>query len=313
MRISFICTVLNEEKTIASFLESLAKQTMKPDEVVIADGGSKDETVKIIESCRARLKNLDLIVSQKVKLNRSEGRNQAIQAASGEIIAASDIGCTLKENWLEEIFKPFKKNKKIEVVAGFYLPTGNSLLQKLAGELTSVTLKKINPETFLPSSRSIAFKKSAWSEVGEYPEDLNYCEDLVFALRLKKAGKIFAFSTKAIVFWPQKRSLLGMLRQFFNYSTGDGMAGKESPHFLRLWFKSYFFCLIAISILIKPLLFLPTGIFLFILFLLKSIFLSFKIKKILVFPLALLVLPILNLTVVLGFINGFLKANGRKS
>lgn len=313
MKISYICTVLNEEKTIASFLESLVRQTLKPDEVVIADGGSKDRTVKIIEGYRTKLKNLNLIVSQKVRLNRSEGRNQAIKTASGEIITASDAGCTLKEDWTEEIVKPFRKNKKTDVVAGFYLPTGNSLLQKLSGELTSVPIEKIDPQIFLPSSRSIAFKKEAWEKTGGYPENFNYCEDLVFNLRLKKSGKTFAFASKAIVFWPQKKSLIGIIKQFFNYSTGDGMAGKQGPHFLKLWLRSYLFCLVIISILIKPLLLIPTTTLLFFFFSLKSITLSLKTRRSLIFPLGLLVLPILNLTVVLGFIYGSLKANGRKS
>ena len=43
-------------------------------------------------------------------------------------------------------------------------------------------------ETFLPSGRSIAFKKSAWKEVGGYPENLYTGEDTLFDLKLKEKG-----------------------------------------------------------------------------------------------------------------------------
>ncbi|RLG16029.1 glycosyltransferase, partial [Nanoarchaeota archaeon] len=44
MKVSLICTVLNEEDTIEDLLKSIIKQTRRPDEFVIVDGGSKDKT-----------------------------------------------------------------------------------------------------------------------------------------------------------------------------------------------------------------------------------------------------------------------------
>ena len=50
MKTSFITTVLNEEKTIEGLLESLNNQTLKPDEIVIVDGGSTDRTIAEIKN-----------------------------------------------------------------------------------------------------------------------------------------------------------------------------------------------------------------------------------------------------------------------
>ena len=52
----------------------------------------------------------------------------------------------------------------------------------------------INPQTFLPSSRSVAFCKTAWEAVGGYPEWLDYSEDLVFDMALKEDVGNFAFA-----------------------------------------------------------------------------------------------------------------------
>ncbi|MBC7812473.1 MAG: glycosyltransferase, partial [Burkholderiales bacterium] len=43
--ISLISTVLNEGESIRPLMESLTRQTRQPDEVVIVDGGSADNTV----------------------------------------------------------------------------------------------------------------------------------------------------------------------------------------------------------------------------------------------------------------------------
>jgi len=48
-RVSVIATVKNEAQTVHRLLDSLAAQTRPPDEVIIVDGGSTDETVEVLE------------------------------------------------------------------------------------------------------------------------------------------------------------------------------------------------------------------------------------------------------------------------
>jgi len=45
MKISLVCTVLNEERTIKKFLQSVFLQSKLPDEIIIVDGGSRDDTI----------------------------------------------------------------------------------------------------------------------------------------------------------------------------------------------------------------------------------------------------------------------------
>ncbi|MFN2164740.1 MAG: glycosyltransferase family 2 protein, partial [Anaerolineae bacterium] len=55
MRISVICTVLNEAQAVSRLLDSLLAQTRPPDEVVIVDGGSSDGTQAMVMSYAGRL------------------------------------------------------------------------------------------------------------------------------------------------------------------------------------------------------------------------------------------------------------------
>jgi len=220
MKISLITTVKDGEKEIGIFLDSILSQSIKPDEIVIVDGGSTDRTLKIIHDYKSRLKNINVI---KRRGNRSVGRNVAIKNSKNMILACSDVGCILDKKWLEKITKPFEK-KHIDVVAGFYKPITSSVFEKCLATYTCVMSDKIDPKNYLPSSRSIAFKKSAWKSVGGYNETLETCEDLVFARDLRRSGLQFITVKNAIVYWPQRKTIWQAAKQFFSYAKGDGQA-----------------------------------------------------------------------------------------
>src|SRR5258708_30319562 len=92
IKISVIITVLNEAKTIERLLSALEKQTDLPDEVVIVDGGSTDQTRAIVENFSERHPELDIHLSQK-QANRSVGRNAAISMTKYESIAITAAAC----------------------------------------------------------------------------------------------------------------------------------------------------------------------------------------------------------------------------
>jgi glycosyltransferase involved in cell wall biosynthesis len=183
--ISVIATVLNEGESIRRLMDSLAAQSHPPDEVVIVDGGSRDNTVAILQEYAGRL---PLRVLVEPGSNISAGRNRAIAAARGDIIASTDAGVVLSTGWLEHLTAPFD-NPAVQVVSGFFRAEACTPFELAMGATVLPLADEIDPATFLPSSRSVAFRKSAWAAVGGYPEWLDYCEDLIFDLRLKQQLK----------------------------------------------------------------------------------------------------------------------------
>src|SRR5579859_5124506 len=114
-RTSLIVTVLDEERTIDELLESIAAQTLPPDEVVVVDGGSRDGTWPRLLGWSARLP-LKLIRAPGVGIAR--GRNAAIAAAQGELIAVTDAGVRLDACWLERLVG--RLTEDVDVVSGFF-------------------------------------------------------------------------------------------------------------------------------------------------------------------------------------------------
>ncbi len=252
---SVIITVKNEASTIGQLLDSLAAQTLQPDELIICDGGSADGTPDIL---RAE-KRLPLTVILRPGANISQGRNAAIQAASGDVIAVTDAGVRLDPHWLEELISNFRfkiqngdsltvlpnleseiLNFKSNVVSGFFVADPQMPFEVALGATILPQLADINPASFMPSSRSVAFTKAAWQAVGGYPDWLDFCEDLVFDFALRKLGP-FVFAPKAIAHFRPRQSLGAFFKQYYQYARGDGKANL----FLKRHIIRYFTYLIA--------------------------------------------------------------------
>ncbi len=236
LKVSLICTVYNEAESLGSFLTSLQKQSRVPDEFIIVDAGSSDTTVQ-------QLKNFGTSVGFPVRIEVSagasiaKGRNEAIKLAKHEIIAVTDAGCVLKNDWLEELTKPFADDG-LKVVAGWYEPPSKlPLWPDVIAAATHTHRKSVDPQTFLPSSRSIAFRKEAWAAVGGYPEWLTKtAEDTLYdlALREKKFRQVFA--EKAIVYWYPRPTLKDLWKQYVSYGYGDAEANLEKKLFrIKSW------------------------------------------------------------------------------
>jgi glycosyltransferase involved in cell wall biosynthesis len=223
MKVSVICTVLNEGESIKKLLKTLAQQTRPADEIIIVDGGSSDQTVAVLEAYAAK-HQLPLQVMVAAGANISQGRNIAIEAAAGPIITSTDAGVRLDRHWLAELLEPFQTDSPPQVVSGFFVPDPQSVFEVAMGATVLPTVSDINPNTFLPSSRSIAFLKSSWEAAGRYPEWLDFCEDLIFDFRLRDEARPFVFAPKAIAYFRPRSSLRAFFRQYYQYARGDGKA-----------------------------------------------------------------------------------------
>jgi glycosyltransferase involved in cell wall biosynthesis len=245
MKVSVIVTVLNEGPAIHRLLESLAAQTRLPDEVMVVDGGSRDDTLAIVHAY-AEQGQLPLRVLVEPGANISRGRNLAIAAASGEVIASTDAGVRLAPEWLAELVAPFEAERPPQVVAGFFLPDTRSVFEIAMGATVLPTLADVNPDRFLPSSRSVAFTRAAWEAAGGYPEWMDYCEDLIYDLRLRELYHPFAFAPRAVAHFRPRGNLRSFFKQYYLYARGDGKADLwRKRHAVR-----YFTYLVAAPLLL---------------------------------------------------------------
>jgi len=221
MNISLCITTFNEEGTVAALLDSLINQSKKADEIIVVDGGSTDKTVEIIIHYQKRFGGIKLL---KEKCTRAKGRNLGVELAKNDVIAITDAGCVADRDWLRNISGPFATNK-VDISAGFYRMVGDTRFQKAESVFLGVTPRKFNIN-FLPSTRSMAFRKSAWEEIGGFPEGKgNSAEDTDFNYKAVKLGLKYARVKNAIVEWGMPETLSEFFQKIQAYAKWDVQYG----------------------------------------------------------------------------------------
>jgi glycosyltransferase involved in cell wall biosynthesis len=314
MNISICITVFNEEGAIIPLLDSLLNQSKKPDQIIIVDGGSTDKTVEIIRHYQQKDGKIKLFVE---KCSRAEGRNLSVEIAKNDIIAMTDAGCIADRDWLKNITEPFKI-KEVDVSAGFYTMTGKSNLQKAESVFLGVTPRNFNIN-FLPSTRSIAFRKSVWENVGGFPESLEgAAEDTVFNYKLINSGAKISRIKDAIVEWGMPVTISNFQFTIFNYAKGDAKSkiwnfpgkGLTSHNIKALSIFARYIFLVGLlifsfvfhlSFIYSLIIICPIFIFAYLIWSFRKVFIEFNNWRIAIWG------PILQITSDIGVMSGFIS------
>lgn len=226
---SVIATVRNERMTIRRFVDSLLTQDRAPDEIIIVDGNSTDGTRQILEEYASR-GDLRLISKD---CNIAEGRNLGIAASSHELIAVTDAGCVVQKDWLKHIAECFCTATLPDVVAGnFRFECATAFERAVVLATFPADRDNTSSARYYPSSRSVAFRKSAWAQCGGYPEWLYAAEDTLFNVRLRHLGFKFAFCRDAIVRWRPRETWTALARQRINFARGNARVGIGTAGYL---------------------------------------------------------------------------------
>ena len=227
MKVSLIATVLNAEEHIGAFLASVAAQTRTPDEVVIVDGGSTDGTVAALRAADG------IAFIEESGANIARGRNLAIAQATHEVIAVADADCAYGPEWLAALLEPLEAGA--DVAMGWTEPVTDSLLGACVSSLgMPLSSDEVHPSTFMPSARSVAFRREAIDAVGGYPEWLAIGEDMWVNHRWRERAFDLRFAPEAVARWHPRGSLGDIWTQYVKYARGDGQAGMyPERHALR--------------------------------------------------------------------------------
>lgn len=109
MLFTIITICCNEEKRIASTLESIYNQTFFDYEHIIEDGVSTDNTINIVEEYKNRNNDLSIRVYSEKDNGLYDAMNKAIGRANGEYICFINSGDYLfSENTLEKVAEQIK-------------------------------------------------------------------------------------------------------------------------------------------------------------------------------------------------------------
>lgn len=112
MKISVALCTYNGEKFLSEQLDSILDQSVKPDEIIVCDDGSKDSTISILENYKDKYKGMIKIYQNRINLGFVKNFEKAVSYCTGEIIFLSDQDDIWYINKIEEFVKVFENNSE---------------------------------------------------------------------------------------------------------------------------------------------------------------------------------------------------------
>lgn len=227
--ISVIAPVLNDRNHIGKFLYQLHVQTYPKDkfEVLIADGGSSDGTLVLIQQSIAEHPEIQIRLWELPGASKRVRLNHCVRESRGEIIARIDGGHSFpSEDYLEKVNQYFwlLKDRQVLAVGGPVRMLGDSFLANAIGRtmnsrfaVGNVGYRNIEKEGFLKTVQNASYLKRAFEQFGLFDDSVLGGEDDEFHWRIIKGG-FRIFITPAIRFYYYPRDTMrGLFRQHLHY------------------------------------------------------------------------------------------------
>jgi glycosyltransferase involved in cell wall biosynthesis len=225
MKITVVVPVRNEEHSIRLLLQGLLDQTLAPSEIVIVDGGSSDATQRIVEEHARQHSHLHLI--RESNALPGKGRNVGAAYASSEWLAFTDAGVVPATDWLSRLAGSLRDQPETDVVYGGWEPFTDTFFTECAAiAYANVPAEKINDQFIQsPAIFSSLMRRSVWSALGGFSEELRSAEDLLFINRIEAAGFKVSYAPRALVRWSMQPTWWRTFRRFVTYSRHNMRAG----------------------------------------------------------------------------------------
>ena len=171
---SVIVVCLNAEKTIKSTLNSILCQTFKDYEIIIKDGVSKDNTIKLIPED----KRIHTIINTDSSVY--DAMNQALNYANGQYIIFMNCGDTFYDSGvLERIYDQIVVNQLegMEVIYGDYIKNQKEYKQ------TPIIDRKYMINGGL-CHQTVFFGRKVFEEYGNFDVNFRICADYEIMARV---------------------------------------------------------------------------------------------------------------------------------
>jgi glycosyltransferase involved in cell wall biosynthesis len=250
IEITVVIPVRNEEASVRALIEGLLGQTLAPREIVIADGGSVDGTIEIIEEFIRRGAPVRLIREQNSLPGRA--RNTGVQNARSEWIAFTDAGTMPEPDWLAALAAKAGDGSQVDAVYGSFAPIADTFFKECAA--MAYLPPAVEMEGKITSVKSIAsalMRRSVWAAVKGFPEQLRSAEDLLFMQRIEAQGFRELRAPEAMVRWHIQSNLSGTFKRFVTYSRNNIRAG-----LWRQWQATIFLRYAVLALIALPVFFL---------------------------------------------------------
>jgi GT2 family glycosyltransferase len=197
--ISVVVVTRNRKDEVLICLKSIVEQTLSPNEIILVDNSSNDDTSEIVKKKFPRV----IVVKSNTNLGGAGGRNLGLDKTKGDYILFLDDDTKADKNLVKELAKCLDNNKRNGIVQPkIYEMENPNTLQGVGHDINLLTGRVIGigvhvkdigqyqKEMKIPMvGCTWMVKRKVFEKIGKYDEDyfIPY-EDSDFSIRASRAG-----------------------------------------------------------------------------------------------------------------------------
>jgi glycosyltransferase involved in cell wall biosynthesis len=195
--VSVLIPAYKAGRYIIRTLESVAAQTVLPDEVIIFEDGITDDLGERIEDFSRKSSLPVYLIGESRNIGVSAARNRLIERARGSVLAFLDADDIWEHDHLESACAGFAAGADVCFSGVTFIDNADRPLPG-ASEPSADDLANMAPSVFrynfVQCTSTLSLKKSWIDRVGNFDVRLSHGEDLDLWLRLLAAGARFHYT-----------------------------------------------------------------------------------------------------------------------
>lgn len=214
----------NRASLLQKNLGSLTKQTHKPNDIIVIDNQSTDNTQEVIKSYQNKL----LLRSYITDLTGYASRyNFGAKKCTKELLCFLDDDCIAEPQWLQKLVEAHLKHPQ-DVIQGntFALPKGNIYAEIMGDHYQNWIKSNIigDNEMRTLDNKNIAILKTVFDQYHGFSEKQNLgSEDIEFGIRIRQNGTRIFFEPKAITWHHERNNFKAFIKQHQRIVKGESI------------------------------------------------------------------------------------------
>ena len=241
--VSIIVPCYNEQSTIQLLLKAVYNQSYPKEEmeVVIADGGSSDNTLQEIALFAQGHKELHVIVVQNNGKGIPSALNKAVKASSGALIVRMDAHSVPDPEYISHSVEDLTSGKGDNVGGVWEIKPGSDHWISRAIAIAAAHPLGVGDARYRYTTQAGnvdtvpfgAYMRKMYDQIGGYDEKLLANEDYEFNVRIRQAGGKIWLNPQIHTVYFARPTLKSLAKQYWRYGYWKWQMLRRYPHTIR--------------------------------------------------------------------------------
>lgn len=229
MTVAVVVPCRNEAAYVESMLDALAAQTTPPDEVVIVEDGSTDDTLARVAAWLARHTGVPVRITPGLGRGPGPAMNAGIRSTVADVIVRFDAHSVPAPDYIARSIDAVSASG-VGVAGGVWriqpgaaTPIARAIAAVVSHPLGSGGALYRHADAVGPDRVTVetvpfgAFRRALWEQLGGFDESLSANQDFDFNYRARKAGHLVVLDRRIEATYFARPTLAALGRQYFRY------------------------------------------------------------------------------------------------